>query len=75
LDHELQPLKTDQVAVGLGRAHAGSRGQVAQHQGAGRGRQHLQQAEADSTDWMPARCGAGYAVRRWKRLGAFMRFD
>ncbi len=47
LRHQVQALETDQVAVGLGGAHAGSGRQVTQHQGPAGGGQHLQQAETN----------------------------
>jgi hypothetical protein len=46
LHHELQPLEAHEIAVRLGGAHAGSLGEVAQHQRAGCLAQHAQQPEA-----------------------------
>ena len=47
LRHQFQPLKAHQIAVCLGRAHAGSRGEIAQHERPLRFSQHVQQTEAD----------------------------
>jgi hypothetical protein len=43
LHHQPQALEAHQIAVRLGRAHAGRGGQVAQHQRPADWRQHLQQ--------------------------------
>ena len=45
LHHQAQTLEAHQVAVGLGRAHARLRGEVAQHQRPGGLRQHIEQGK------------------------------
>ena len=47
LHHQPQALEADQITVGLGRAHAGRRGQVPQHQRAGSLGEHIEQGEPD----------------------------
>ena len=47
LHHQAQTLEADQVTVGLGRAHVGGGGEVAQHQRPGGAGQHVEQRKAD----------------------------
>lgn len=55
LHHQPQALKAHQIAVGLGRAHAGRGRQVFQHERPARARQPSSSKNPTSTDWMPAR--------------------